>query len=68
MSTYFSPKSFTFLRGLARNNDKTWFNENNARFTPSTDADTLLIRDGQPGAPAGICAETSVSSGAPPRA
>ena len=26
--------------------------ENNARFTPSTDADTLMIRDGQPGTPA----------------
>ena len=26
MTTYFSDKSFKFLRGLARNNDKTWFN------------------------------------------
>ncbi|WP_455912114.1 M91 family zinc metallopeptidase [Pseudomonas putida] len=26
--------------------------ENNARFTPSTDSDTLMIRDGQPGTPA----------------
>jgi len=24
VSTYFTPASFTFLRGLARHNDKTW--------------------------------------------
>ncbi len=27
MATHFSPKAITFLRGLKRNNDRTWFND-----------------------------------------
>ena len=30
MATYFSDASFKFLRGLARHNDKTWFNAHKA--------------------------------------
>lgn len=32
MSTYFSDASFKFLRGLARHNDKTWFNDHKAQY------------------------------------
>jgi len=32
VSTYFSDASFKFLRGLARNNDKTWFNDHRQQY------------------------------------
>ena len=32
MATYFSDASFKFLRGLARHNDKTWFNAHKAQY------------------------------------
>ena len=27
MPTHFSPRALTFLRGLKRHNDRTWFND-----------------------------------------
>ena len=49
MSTYFSPKSFTFLRGLARHNDKTWFNEHKPQYEEHVRQPFLrLIADLQP--------------------
>ena len=49
MSTYFSPATFTFLRGLARNNDKTWFNEHKPRYEEHVRQPFLrLITDLQP--------------------
>ena len=32
MATYFTPKTFTFLRALAKNNNREWFNANKARY------------------------------------
>jgi uncharacterized protein (TIGR02453 family) len=32
MTTYFSDKTFRFLRGLARNNDRGWFQDNKADY------------------------------------
>jgi uncharacterized protein (TIGR02453 family) len=32
MTTYFTPKTFAFLRALAKNNNREWFNANKARF------------------------------------
>lgn len=49
MSSYFTPKSFTFLRGLARNNDKTWFNEHKPQYEEHVRQPFLrLIADLQP--------------------
>ena len=49
MSTYFSPATFTFLRGLARNNDKTWFNEHKPKYEAHVRQPFLrLITDLQP--------------------
>ena len=49
MSTYFSPASFTFLRGLAKHNDKTWFNEHKAKYEEHVRQPFLrLIGDLQP--------------------
>ncbi len=32
MSTYFTPKTFAFLRALGRNNNRNWFNAHRAQF------------------------------------
>ncbi|MGY1424868.1 DUF2461 domain-containing protein [Lysobacter sp. A289] len=32
MNAYFSPATFTFFRGLARNNSRDWFHANKARY------------------------------------
>jgi uncharacterized protein (TIGR02453 family) len=32
MATYFTPKTFSFLRALAKNNERAWFNANKARY------------------------------------
>ena len=32
MSAYFSPKSFTFLRGIARHNERAWFHAHKADY------------------------------------
>ncbi|WP_101927063.1 MULTISPECIES: DUF2461 domain-containing protein [Luteimonas] len=49
MTTYFSDKSFKFLRGLARNNDKTWFAAHKAEYETHVRQPFLqLITDLQP--------------------
>lgn len=49
MSTYFTPASFTFLRGLARNNDKAWFNDHKDKYEAHVRQPFLrLITDLQP--------------------
>ena len=49
MTTYFSDKSFKFLRGLARNNDKTWFAAHKADYEAHVRQPFLqLITDLQP--------------------
>ena len=35
MARYFTPDTFAFLRDLAANNDRTWFNDNKARYEGS---------------------------------
>jgi len=49
MSTYFSPASFKFLRGLARHNDKAWFEDHRADYETHVRQPFLrLITDLQP--------------------
>ena len=50
MSTYFTDKSLKFLRGLARNNDKAWFNTHRAEYEQHVrDPYQRLLVDLQPG-------------------
>ena len=49
MATYFSDASFKFLRGLARHNDKTWFNAHKAQYEDHVRQPFLrLLTDLQP--------------------
>lgn len=49
MSTYFSEASFKFLRGLARNNDKIWFNTHKQKYEDHVRQPFLrLLTDLQP--------------------
>jgi len=49
MSTYFTPASFKFLRGLARHNDKAWFQAHRADYEAHVrDPFLRLITDLQP--------------------
>jgi uncharacterized protein (TIGR02453 family) len=49
MATYFSDASFKFLRGLARHNDKTWFNDHKAQYEDHVRQPFLrLLTDMQP--------------------
>jgi uncharacterized protein (TIGR02453 family) len=49
MATYFSDTSFKFLRGLARHNDKTWFNDHKAQYEDHVRQPFLrLLTDLQP--------------------
>ncbi len=49
MSTYFSEASFKFLRGLARNNDKVWFNTHKQQYEDHVRQPFLrLLTDLQP--------------------
>jgi hypothetical protein len=49
MATYFSDASFKFLRGLARHNDKTWFNDHKAQYEDHVRQPFLrLLTDLQP--------------------
>jgi len=49
MSTYFTPASFKFLRGLARHNDKAWFEDHRADYETHVRQPFLrLITDLQP--------------------
>ena len=49
MTTYFSDASFKFLRALARNNDKTWFNEHKQQYEDHVRQPFLrLLTDLQP--------------------
>lgn len=49
MSTYFSPASFKFLKGLARHNEKAWFEAHRAEYeTHVRDPFVRLITDLQP--------------------
>lgn len=49
MATYFSDASFKFLRGLARHNDKTWFNTHKAKYEEHVRQPFLrLLTDLQP--------------------
>ena len=49
MSTYFSDASFKFLRALAQNNDKTWFNEHKQHYEDHVRQPFLrLLTDLQP--------------------
>ena len=49
MSTYFSDASFKFLRALARNNDKIWFNEHKQQYEDHVRQPFLrLLTDLQP--------------------
>jgi len=49
MSTYFSEASFKFLRGLARNNDKVWFNAHKQQYEDHVRRPFLrLLTDLQP--------------------
>ena len=49
MTTYFSDASFKFLRALARNNDKTWFNEHKQQYEDQVRQPFLrLLTDLQP--------------------
>lgn len=50
MTSYFSEASFKFLRGLARHNDKAWFNAHRAQYEEHVRQPFLqLIADLQPG-------------------
>ncbi|MBS7455799.1 DUF2461 domain-containing protein [Coralloluteibacterium stylophorae] len=50
MTTYFTDKTFRFLRGLARNNDRTWFQAHKADYERHLREPMLqLITDLQPG-------------------
>ena len=49
MATYFSDASFKSLRGLARHNDKTWFNDHKAQYEDHVRQPFLrLLTDLQP--------------------
>lgn len=49
MTTYFSDAAFTFLRGLARHNDRAWFQANKARYDTHVRAPfQRLLADLQP--------------------
>ena len=49
MSTYFTDKSFKFLRGLARNNERAWFLAHKAEYeTHVRDPFRALLNDLQP--------------------
>src|SRR5690606_23886551 len=49
MSAYFSPKSFAFLRGLARHNERAWFQEHKADYEAHVRGPFLrLVADLQP--------------------
>jgi uncharacterized protein (TIGR02453 family) len=49
MNTYFSEASFKFLRGLARNNDKVWFNTHKQQYEDHVRQPFLrLLTDLQP--------------------
>ncbi len=49
MTSYFSDASFTFLRALARHNDKTWFNDHRHQYEAHVRQPFLqLITDLQP--------------------
>ncbi|WP_140718706.1 DUF2461 domain-containing protein [Pseudomonas sp. Hp2] len=49
MTTYFTDASFKFLRGLARHNDKTWFNAHKAQYEEHVRQPFLrLLTDLQP--------------------
>ena len=49
MTTYFSDASFKFLRALARNNDKAWFNEHKQQYEDHVRQPFLrLLTDLQP--------------------
>ena len=49
MTTYFSDASFKFLRALARNNDKAWFNEHKSQYEDHVRQPFLrLLTDLQP--------------------
>lgn len=49
MSTYFSDRSFKFLRGLARNNDRAWFHAHKGDYDSHVRAPFLsLLGDLQP--------------------
>ena len=49
MTTYFSDASFKFLRALAKNNDKTWFNEHKQHYEDHVRQPFLrLLTDLQP--------------------
>jgi len=63
MTTYFSPASFKFLRGLARHNDKAWFEDHRADYEAHVRQPFLqLITDLQP-----ALAEVSTHFRADPR-
>ena len=50
MATYFSPNSFKFLRGLARNNDRAWFQAHKADYEQHVrEPFQRLLTDLQPG-------------------
>ncbi len=50
MTTYFSDAGFKFLRGLARHNDKAWFNDHRQQYEDHVRQPFLrLIGDLQPG-------------------
>ena len=49
MNTYFSQASFKFLRGLARHNDKAWFDQHRQDYEAQVRQPFLrLIGDLQP--------------------
>jgi uncharacterized protein (TIGR02453 family) len=49
MSTYFTPASFKFLKGLARHNEKAWFDDHRAEYEAHVrDPFVRLITDLQP--------------------
>ncbi len=49
MSTYFTPASFKFLKGLAQHNEKAWFEEHRADYEANVrDPFVRLITDLQP--------------------
>ncbi|KRG46449.1 hypothetical protein ARC20_05485 [Stenotrophomonas panacihumi] len=49
MSTYFTPASFKFLKGLARHNEKAWFEDHRADYEANVrDPFVRLITDLQP--------------------
>ena len=43
MTSSFNDDTFAFLRELARNNDRTWFNENKSRYERSVKAPALAF-------------------------